>query len=286
MDRLHPAVTHSLAALVAAVLAVVVTFYFVIQRSSKPRQPPSQEAVREAHDRLSKSLTVKVSDVKSPAADGQALGILRSMQQARAIINSDSSTDAEKGAARVIEEQRTRQLETKATARETTRVVGNSKPAPENGFQYQVAVIYSGVDPLAGLHCGGTLIDPNWVLTAAHCFSEQTQSGDFQIFTGSRKLSDTVQGRLVQIAKIVRNNYDPTTNERDIALVKLATPITDQQPMDLADSGIEAAKITRMSTVSGWGVTEEGSSVASDDLRFAFVPLRWDRPEEAPLAIG
>ena len=82
-----------------------------------------------------------------------------------------------------------------------------------------------------------------------------------------------MRGRLVPIAKIVRNTYDPTTNERDIALVKVATPITDQPPMDLADSGIEAAKITRIVTVSGWGVTVEGSSIASDDLRFAFVPL-------------
>jgi secreted trypsin-like serine protease len=243
------------------------------RKNSKPRQPPSQEAVREAHDRLSKSLTIKVSDVTSAPADGQALAILRSMQQARAIINSDSSTDAEKGAAKIIEDQRTRQLEAKASAPETLRVVGDSKPAPEGGFQYQVAVIFSGADPLDGLHCGGTLVDSSWVLTAAHCFSAQTQNGDFQIFTGSRKLSDSVHGRVVPIAKIVRNKYDPTTNERDIALIKLATPITDQQPMDLADSVIEAAKITRMSTVSGWGVTVEGASIPSDDLRFAFVPL-------------
>lgn len=42
-------------------------------------------------------------------------------------------------------------------------------------------------------------------------------------------LSGAVHGRLVPIAKIVRNKYDPTTDERDIALVKVATPITDQQ---------------------------------------------------------
>jgi len=273
MARLHPAVTHSLAALVAAVLAVAVTFYFVIEieKYGKPRQPPSQEAVREASDRLYKSLTIKVSDVKSPTADGQALGILRSMQQARAIINSDSSTDAEKSAAQSIEDQRTRQLETKATVRPGVKIL-NGRPAPPDAFQYQVAVVYSGADsPLYGLHCGGTLIDPLWVLTAAHCFNQDTQEGDFQIFTGSRKLS--AGGRLVAIAKIVRNNYDPTTNERDIALVKLKTPITDQTPMNPADSVVEAKKTTRIVTISGWGVTAEGSSVASDDLQFAFVPL-------------
>ena len=273
MAKQHPAITHSLSALLAAIVAVSGTSYIAFEKYVKPQQPPSEQAIREAHEQLSKRLTIKVSKVKLPSADGQAIALLQSMQDARAIIDSNSSTGAEKAAARIIEEQRTRQLEAKAEAPETNRVAGNSKLAPENEFQYQVAVIYSGADPLHGLQCGGTLIDPSWVLTAAHCFTEQTQSGDFQIFTGSRKLSDTVHGRLVPISKIIRNTFDPTTHTKDIALVKVATPITDQQPIGLADSAIEAEKITRMSTVSGWGVTAEGSSDASDDLRFAFVPI-------------
>ena len=272
MDLRHPAITHSALALVAAGAAAMFTVYVIAARNAKRQyHPPTQEALRDAGNRLSKPLAIKFTDVSSPAVDGQALAILLSRQEARTIINSNSSTDAEKGAAQLIEEKRTRQLETKATVRPGVKLI-NGQLAPPDGFQYQVALVYAGADsPLLGLHCGGTLIDSKWVLTAAHCFNPDTQNGDFQVFTGSRKLSEG--GRLVSIAKIIRNNYDPTTNERDIALVKLDTPVVDQTPMNLADSVVEEKKFTRMVTISGWGVTAEGSSVASDDLQFAFVPL-------------
>jgi len=272
MARLHPAITHSLTALVGATAAVVLTFYAIAARNARhQRHPPTEEALRDATKRLSKPLAIKFSDVSSPAADGQALAIVRSKQAARMIINSDSSTDAEKGAAQIIEDQRTRQLETKATVRSGVKII-NGRSAPADAFQYQVAIVFAGADsPLYGLHCGGTLIDPKWVLTAAHCFNPDTQNSDFQVFSGSRKLS--TGGHLVSIAKIVRNKYDPTTNEGDIALVKLETPVVDQTPINLADTVVEGKKTTRIVTISGWGVTAEGSSVASDDLQFAFVPL-------------
>src|SRR5260370_26564691 len=103
MARLHPAVTHSLSALIAAILAVVVTFYFVVEKYGKTRQPPSQEAVREAHDRLSKSFIIRVSDVKLPTTDGEAVERLRSMVLPREVISLNSSTDTLNAHARCIE---------------------------------------------------------------------------------------------------------------------------------------------------------------------------------------
>jgi len=272
MFRRQFLLTHLLAALFGAFVAVVATVYIVHPKGrTQEKEHPSPDALRDASERLSKQLAIKFTDATSPAVDGQAVAILQSRQQARLILNSDSATDAEKNAAQIIDSQRTRQLETTATVRPGVKMI-NGRPAPPDAFQYQVAIVYAGAEnPLYGLHCGGTLIDSSWVLTAAHCFNPDTQNGDFQIFTGSRKLS--VGGRLVSIAKIVRNEYDPKTNERDIALIKLETPVTDQTPMNLADAVVEGKKTTRIVTISGWGVTAEGSGQASDQLLFAFVPL-------------
>lgn len=269
----HEPGTHGLTALLVAILSVLATLYIAGKRNARGLQTPrvTEAELRLAKEKLSSSLKIRFRRADSPTADSQALAILQARDEAHVIATSTSSTAAERDAARAIEEMRTRQLVAEASAHPGVKIL-NGHAAPPNSFQFQVAVVYSVADsPAYGLHCAGSLIDPSWVVTAAHCFNEDSQNDDFQIFTGSRKLSEG--GRLVPIAKIIRNDYDPSTNERDIALVKLATPVTDQQSIDLADSAAETTQTGHMATISGWGVTAEGSRIASDDLLFAYVPL-------------
>jgi secreted trypsin-like serine protease len=53
-----------------------------------------------------------------------------------------------------------------ALAEDTEMIVGGT-PAPERKYPYQVR-LYESIEDDKG-HCGGSLIAPQWVLTAAHC---------------------------------------------------------------------------------------------------------------------
>jgi secreted trypsin-like serine protease len=76
--------------------------------------------------------------------------------------------------------------------------------------------------------CTGTLIDKDWILTAAHCVEGETAAG-MKIRFDDADINDTTGGRVIAVAEIHSNtafNFEDWDN--DIALIKLATSVTDR----------------------------------------------------------
>ncbi|XP_005810913.1 testisin-like [Xiphophorus maculatus] len=136
------------------------------------------------------------------------------------------------------------------------KIVGGQDASPGR-WPWQVELQLSG-----WFMCGGSLINKKWVLTAAHCITDPTPSL-WKAVLGQQNRRDKHMKTVVRrnIGKIiVHPKFNQTTNDNDIALLRLSSPVqfTDYiRPVCLAASGSRFNNGTD-SWVTGWGNVAEG----------------------------
>jgi TPR repeat protein len=177
-------------------------------------------------------------------------------------------------------------------AKTTVRVVGLGFPvrrgeAPWQALLWRPPVL--GQDtyvPAQQVLCGGTVISEGWILTAAHCLTDQEYSIDkagHRVRLGlSNPLSD--EGFSYPILRAIPHpDYDREVLAFDIALVQFDTrrgtrgrTATPPARVRLDPLPLEQRKLEVLEPVMtyGWGVTKVGTGLIPDHLRGARLRLR------------
>ena len=138
----------------------------------------------------------------------------------------------------------------------TANAIANGTPVPDGQYSFSAKLTMTGIPNPDGTKrdsaCSGALIDPQWIVTAGHCFHDvngNRVSGPTPYTTtatvGRTDLSST-SGHVVNVVEVRQAPVG------DVALGRLAGPVTDVTPLPLAAAAPKAGAILRL---TGWGAT-------------------------------
>ncbi|XP_043912701.1 urokinase-type plasminogen activator isoform X2 [Protopterus annectens] len=106
------------------------------------------------------------------------------------------------------------------------KIVGGGFTGTETQPWIAAIFKYSRRDRATFFRCGGTLIHPCWVVTAAHCFPDSQKPNDFTVALGKSNSNETREDReqMFEVERvIVHKDFSDSTGayENDIALLQL-----------------------------------------------------------------
>ncbi|XP_074539398.1 tryptase gamma [Halichoeres trimaculatus] len=151
------------------------------------------------------------------------------------------------------------------------RIVGGTLAAKGN-WGWQVSMHWRGRHV-----CGGAIVSPHWVVTAAHCFVENNMldAADWLVVVDTVSIADSSLGKRHRALQVLYHpNFNKFNNDYDVGLLRTITDMDmtgGVRPVCLP-SPSESFPPGSTCWITGWGYIHEGGFV-TDELRQAQVRL-------------
>ncbi|XP_048357595.1 trypsin-like [Sphaerodactylus townsendi] len=157
------------------------------------------------------------------------------------------------------------QLVKTAAAQPESRVVGGST-CTEHSQPWHVALYDRN-----RFFCSGSLLNKQWVLTAAHCKMPGTTY--IRLGLTNMTVTDRSEQQRRAIKLVVHPNYNPESKNNDIMLIKLSSvvDINDRvQPLSVAN---QCAAPGTQCLVTGWGTVTSPEQTIPEALQCAYLHI-------------
>ncbi|NOT85216.1 MAG: serine protease [Methylococcaceae bacterium] len=160
------------------------------------------------------------------------------------------------------------------------KIIGG-EAADANAWPWMAGLVLSNSND--NVFCGGSLIAPQWVLTAAHCMFDEfpansgkyvlTHTSAFDVLINRSNLAST-NGERIAVAEIVTHPlFDHESLVNDLALIRLKTPAMSTPLETLPDFSVLDESGQDNAIALGWGNTSATKNAFLDSLQKVTLPI-------------
>ncbi|NXO05280.1 KLK6 protein, partial [Rhinopomastus cyanomelas] len=141
-----------------------------------------------------------------------------------------------------------------------SRIIGG-QPCPINTRPFQVAITKRGQ-----ILCGGSLVDAQWVLTAAHC---KQPTSPIAMRMGEHRLDrrEGTEQCITSAKAFVHPSYDAASHDSDLMLLKLQRPVRVTPHVRPVALPRQCPPAGTQCVISGWGSTSSPEGRFPDVLQ-------------------
>lgn len=156
-----------------------------------------------------------------------------------------------------------------SASEKVARIIGGER-ADSNDWPW-VAGLVINHSSSTEVFCGASLIDKDWVLTAAHCVIN-IKSSSFDVIVNKPRLNQEGGERLSVDYVVLHPEYNDLTLDNDLALIKLSSP-SNIPPINILAPFTSQDSAGKSAIALGWGATSTEPITYPLDLQQVDLPL-------------